>query len=117
MAAGSAILALFGPVGLTIGAVTAGVTGLNIKNKNGKIADAANKMAKEISDSNKKLRSASHDIDQLNLEISLNIGSINNYMDKITHDDSVKGTYSYYCEYIVKDIEELCGLINKEITI
>ena len=117
MAAGSAILALFGPVGLTIGAVTAGVTSLNIRNKNGKIADAANKMAKEMSDSNKKLRSAIHHIEQLNSEISLNIDSINKYMDKITPDDSVKGTHSDYYKYIVVDIEELCGLINEEIDI
>lgn len=109
MAAGSAILALFGPVGLTIGAVTAGVVGFKTRNKNGKIADAANKKADEIIGINGKLESAISEIESLSSDIAKITGNLKDIMKK--------NTLNHYYGDIVNYIVELCTLINKEINI
>lgn len=109
VAAGSAILALFGPVGLAIGGVAAGVAGFGIRNKNGKIADDANKKADEIIGINGKLESAISDIEKLSSDIAKITGKLKDIMKK--------NTLNHYYGDIVNYIVELCTLINKEINI
>lgn len=109
VAAGSAILALFGPVGLAIGGVAAGVAGFGIRNKNGKIADDANKKADEIIGINGKLESAISEIESLSSDIAKITGNLKDIMKK--------NTLNHYYGDIVNYIVELCTLINKEINI
>ena len=105
MAAGSTILALFGPIGLTIGAVTAGVASLIGRNKNGKIADAAEAMTKDIKENTEKLKKTIDDILELKKQIEGEMEDLNRFMNN--------NDISY--SKIVDVIVSLCSKINEKV--
>lgn len=112
MAAGSIILALFGPIGLTIGAVTAGVAGFKYRNKNGKIADAAEDMTKKIKKNTEELTKTTNSIWGLKIEIEERMSNLNILMKGTSTNKGIIYNYGQIVDIIIS----LCSKINEKVT-
>ncbi len=117
IASGSAILALAGPVGLAIGGVGVGVGTLLARNKNQKIADAANKLKNEYHTKGRKLRNSVEELVKLSKEIELEIDKQMELLDNIALQKAKDDDNSMNYAQIVMIIISLCKKINRKFTI
>lgn len=108
MAAGATILAMAGPIGLTIGAATVGIVSFLTVKKNNEIASKANKETDDIKKITSNLDKTLSKISDLTGKISREIEDLQDTLKEICK--------SNYLEIVVK-ITVLCEDINKKFTL
>lgn len=113
MAAGTAILAMAGPIGLAIGTASVGFAGFKVAKKNKEIAEKANNMTKEIRRKIGKLESSINSISNLSNQISTQTSTLQRLMEGASGDNGPIYDYSE----IVAIIVLLCHNINIKFTI
>lgn len=84
LAAGQAFLALAGPIGLGISAVSTGISLISLTNKNKELADNAVKEAKEIAKAREALDEATEKVKALKAKTELLFEDMNKQRNRIT---------------------------------
>ena len=113
MAAGTAILAMAGPIGWAIGGITIGATSLFVRKNNKKVAHKADNITNEVKSINRKLKQTIKSIEDARDEISRDIITLDVLMEGSIIDNQVRYNYPE----IVSTIISLCNNINKKFPI
>lgn len=111
MSAGSAVLAMFGPIGWAVGGITVGTAGLLALRKNKQIVNQANKQTKKAKSITRKLKDTIKGITALREDLIKDTSILNALMEGIPSED---GQIKYNYPKIVETIESLCKSINKK---
>lgn len=120
MAAGETVLALAGPIGWGITAVSTSVSLISLSNKNKELADAAVNEAKEISKAREILDETTEKIEALRVKTTLLYQDMNIQRNKITeymNSDykSLNAESQYFLGTLVNNTLSLSVLLNETI--
>lgn len=114
IAAGTTVLAMFGPIGWALGGITAGTAGLVVYNKNKKIVKEVNETTAKLQSINRKLKKRIDSIKATNEAILKDTYFLVGLVEGPTNDNG-QAIYNY--AKIVETVKSLCNNINKKFSV
>lgn len=109
MAAGTAILSMFGPIGWAIGGISIGATGLGLTLKNKKIVKQADETTEKVQRIINHIKDVTRDIDKTQSKIIEGISNLDGLLKLGPRSDDYNN--------IVNTIMSLCSFINKTFSV